>query len=260
MGTVLDSVDNMIASAQTNGMWHRLVTTAVAATTAATATSGGITAQRCPIAVIAPTPLSPLTNMYLTNVRMVNGATAVHVVCALDYQLGVLSVSTNAFSAPATMPSKTIRVNGTDYVINPTASVMPMLVATLAVTATTPVVTITYTNQDGLAGQTATLTLPTSPLVNTAFAIWPHLAAGDSGIQAVSNISISTGSAGTLRVWGLLPVGFCLPTGGQGKNLEIMPAPLPMFPIAGGERLSFYTFGSTAARIVVASLSGIADN
>lgn len=61
-----------------------------------------------------------------------------------------------------------------------------------------PTITITYTNQDGVTGRTATFT-PTSNLISGRMLMMP-LESGDSGVQRVESVIATNTQAGTYNV------------------------------------------------------------
>ena len=75
-----------------------------------------------------------------------------------------------------------------------------------AVTAFTgnPTVTITYTNQDGVTGRTATLSPGLAPTVGRLIPV--PLQAGDTGVQKVDNVVATAATAGTFNLLVLRPV------------------------------------------------------
>lgn len=104
-----------------------------------------------------------------------------------------------------------------------TVSRMPILRVSAAVGgASTPTITISYTNQDGVSGRTCVMTIPSNPAANSAFFMLPHLQAGDSGIISVEDMVPSGGSTGTLEVWGCVDLGadVCFSSGG-GQNVQV---------------------------------------
>jgi hypothetical protein len=177
-------------------------------------------------------------------------------IVAAEFDLGTLTVSGNTFSGAGTMPTR--RYN--DKTAVQTASTYSMLVVNTALTATTPVVTITYTDQSGNTGNTATLTLPTSPVINTAFLISPHLANADTGIRAITNMSISTGSAGILKVYGLLPIAL-----GTTEDLsnpqtpDIIPVAQPMWQLKGADSIAVYQIGKATVDDAWMTIAMIGD-
>lgn len=66
-------------------------------------------------------------------------------------------------------------------------------------------ITITYTNQDGITGRTALITLPRNSLVGTRLSI--PLQAGDYGVTDITNIThTQTGQAGVFGIEGVTSV------------------------------------------------------
>lgn len=256
MGNLLRSRDDMISLAQTYGAWKRSIATFSPATTAATTNSGKISVKRYPDGFTVPSLGSGITAAYFTEIAMAMPIAVSTLVAAHETLLGSLTVSTNTFSSGSAMPTKTIE--GASVT---TASVIPILVATVALTATTPVVTITYTDQDGNTGNTCTMTLPTNSTRTSGYLMTPHLASGDTGVRAVTNMSISTGSAGTLAVYGLLPQAVAVNSiTASGTYLNALTAPLPMIPFSATEVLGIYQFGVATATDVHVSVCVIGDD
>ena len=201
MGTVLNSIDNIIASSEDNGPFTRFYYSTIGtATTAATTSSGYVNAQRF------PNPLTMLssfgagiTGAVFPYVRCMSDDPDSHFICGIEYDMGTLTISGNSFADGVAMPTKVVR--GTSL---QTASQIAFLVVNSTLTATTPVITITYTDQGGTTSNTATLTLPTNPVVNSSFLITPHLASGDTGIRDITNMSTNVGTGGILKIYGLL--------------------------------------------------------
>lgn len=255
MGNVLRSYDDLISQATGQGMLRRAIYANRAATTSATTTSGGINLCRIPTRFTVPTLGGSVTSAYFTYIRTFYSSSNAFVVGGHETDLGTLTVSGNSFSAGSTMPTKTVEGSSIQ-----TASIFPVVVVSASLTATTPVLTITYTDQDGNTGQTCTMTLPTSPTVQTGFFMAPHLANGDTGVRAITNMSISTGSAGTLKVYGVIPQHIGI-TGlvGTANSLDFLQAPLPLIPFVAGDVLSFYVNG-TATNDFCAFLGAVGDN
>lgn len=106
--------------------------------------------------------------------------------------LSVTSTAAQAISA-ATLPSRSGdgTTNG--------ANVMAAIEWSATGGAGTPTVTLTYTDQDGNAGNTGTFTAVTTPPVGT-FEIF-SLAAGDTGVRAPSSfIQTATRTSGTMHL------------------------------------------------------------
>lgn len=257
MGTVLNSLDNIITQATSKGMLTRCFSSLQnAATSAATVNCGKVLCVRHSNTYTVPSFGAGVTSAYCTYFKGATGTILCMPVMAYEQTLGTLTVSGNVFSAGSAMPTRTIE--GTSIV---TATVLPMLAVTTAVTGSSPVVTITYENESGTSGRTATLTIPSNTAINSAFLITPHLQSGDSGIRSVSNISISTGSAGVLKVFGLFPLGISLAAVSTGSStFQFLSSPFPMFPLAASDSIAFYVFGSVSAHHLLAMFSLVGDN
>lgn len=101
-----------------------------------------------------------------------------------------------------------------------------------AVTAFTgnPTFTITYTNQSGVAGRTATLAAGLAPTVGRMLQI--PLQAGDSGIQTITNVTCSVATVGTFNALVLRPLwsGRCR-TANDGDTHDLTKTGMPIvFP------------------------------
>lgn len=253
---MIRSTDHAIYLAQTYGQFRRYYVSKLATgTTAATITSGYTSAQRYPQVLNVPSMGAGVAGMVVTYCRMIIATSDCAILCATETTLGTLTVSGNVFASGTAMPTRIIRDTSVT-----TGTVIPMVYVSAGMVATTPVLTITYTDQDGNTGNTATMTLPTNALVNSCFLIQPHLANGDTGIRAVTNISISTGSAGTIKIIGLLPLSLA--------NSGLVPlvtgpdpfvTPMPMISLQTNDVISFFRIGSALAGELRAVIVGTAD-
>lgn len=257
MGSVLNSFDTLIASSSANGPLLRSYYSRLSATTAANITSGYVTAQRYPSPLIMPASFGTgITGAVFPYIRMVNEDGNTAIVCGIEYNLGTLTISGNTFADGVAMPTKTIR--GSSIV---TATQMAFLQVSANLTATTPVITITYTDQSGNTGNTATMTLPTNATLNSAFNITPHLANGDTGIRDITNMSTDVGTAGSLVVRGLLVLNVSNnSTGAMCGSQDPLTVPHLMWKAEASENIAFYRLGNTAASNIIAVLNGVADN
>lgn len=239
-----NSFDKLLALNSQYGPFTRLVCSAeTAASPAANATSGLISIHRCKTPLTVPSFNGP-TEAFLTYCDMAYGGNRALPLMALEYNLGNINMSSGTFTAGVSMPTKTIEGSSIQ-----TASMLTCATVTSAVTATTPGLTITYTDQDGNTGQTCSMTLPSSPVLNTAYLMTPHLANGDTGVQAVTNCTKSAGSAGTITFYGLLPlaVGVSSQSMLSGASNPLN-TPLPNFPIEAADVLSWWIFNSQQAQ------------
>lgn len=257
MGSVFNSIDNMLAASASSGAFAQLIFLNTTTTTSAGLTTDGYqTSSRYITPYTVPSLGTGVTSCKFPTIKMNNDDGDTSLVAALEYDLGSLTVSGDVFTSGVSMPTKTL--NGVSVT---TAASMIYLVCTASFTATTPVITITYTNQAGTGSRTATLTLPSGLTINTALAVAPHLQAGDTGIRSVQDISISTGSAGTATLYGLLPLAYNMGVAaGICNGVTPMNAPVQMWPCAGGENIGFYRFGANQASSLAVMLVGLGDN
>lgn len=255
MGTVLNSLDNMLASAADNGPLVRLLEQKVPSTTAALATCGGVSWQRSDRPFTVPSVGAGLTGVAFPTIDFLQSSSVRALMAALEYSLGSINLATNVFTSGVTMPTKTVR-----GVSVQTASLIPIVHVKAAVTGTV-VLTITYTNQGGTTGKTATLTLPANAVAQSAFLIAPHLASGDTGIQAVTNLTQTGGTAGTLEVLGLLPLAYTeWPQIGGFDTIPFLQSPHPIYVAAAGDVIGFHNVGGNSAQDWLAMLVGVAEN
>lgn len=337
MGTTLNSLDNMITSARTKGLWKRaFVTKGAGTSTAANTTSGYTTAKRFATTLSLPSSFgASITGALFSQVDLcLPGGTSIAAVAALEFVLQTLrfvnitfTVNTGTdrftctahgcsvgdalrFTTSGSLPAPL--ATGTDYFVNnvidantftvsttkgggtlditttgsgtqtvfsartdgvtmptrivggssiQTATLLPMLAVTSALTATTPAITITYTDQDANTGNTASLTLPSNAAVESAFCIAPHLASGDTGVQAATNLTASAGTAGTMKVMGLLPIGEFQSGNFTGpfSIVEPLTRSFPIIPADVNDAIAFYSFGGTSATDLIAALVAVAD-
>ena len=255
--TATPTIDAALASSAANGTMQRLYHARYATgNTAATANSGGVSTLRVPTRIQMPSSNGTgVAGFIASNIWSISTNNNSMLVTGLEYEMGTLTVSGNTFTDGVAMPTKTVR--GTSIT---TAASIAFAVVTTAVTATTPVLTITYTDQDGNTGQTATLTLPTSPIIHTGFYITPHLASGDTGIRDITNLSISTGTAGVIKIYGILPLSFNSTTVAPlPANLNFMSAPLVPYLIEPSEYIAVYRLGSTSSTEITFGFSLIPE-
>lgn len=254
--SVVDSVDNILASSSTNGHFHRLLIDAVGTTTAATVNSGSTTWQRFPNPLTIPTVGAGLTGLHFTHIRAMTDTSKSGILVALETPFGTLTVSGNSFADGSAMPSKTIRGSSIQ-----TGALISFAVVTTTLVATTPVLTITYTDQDGNTGQTATLTLPTNAAANSSFCITPHLANGDTAIRDITAVSISAGTAGVIKLFGCQVLYDAPGSAGNSANgAHILSLPKPMFIASAGEIVSVYRSGNTTSGEMMAMICGVAES
>lgn len=256
--TLTPSMDEVIRAASVDGQWRTFYAAAPTTPTAATTASGGIIARRYPRTITVPSVGAGFSGYVTTMFDIITNCQDLITLGGLEYDLGTLTVSGNSFADGSAMPTKTVRGESLQ-----TASQCAFLVATAALTATTPAITITYVNQAGTGSRTATLTLPTNAAINTTFYINPHLQSGDTGIRDVTNISTSAGSAGTLKVFGVLTQGValnCNSNAGLHSCIDPLQVPWPNYLMQSGEGIAFYTLGSAAvAADIIAAIAAVPE-
>lgn len=107
--------------------------------------------------------------------------------------LGSYACSTNTFT------------DGSSWDLPKFAARMYVYVTTQIGTSSNDTITITYTNQTGIAGRTGTVTIPKSSLVGTRVEV--ALQTDDFGVTDVTNVTHSAiGQAGTFNIEGTLRI------------------------------------------------------
>ena len=251
------SIDTMLTNASLYGPWVQPYhSRGLAATTAATTTSGYATSTRHPNTLAIPTLTAPVTGVRFTQIEMHSDDSSKLYVAALEYVLGTFVMNTSTFTAGVTVPTKIIRglsLTG--------AGILPMLAYTVAGTGTAATFTITYTNQAGTANHSMTISPPTPPIINSAFCLRPHLATGDTAMRAVTDISKTGGTNGTIIVTALLVLQTCIiaPGGASYSGLDLLPVPNIPWIGEAGDVIAFYAFGGVATSDIHAVISGVAD-
>lgn len=249
-----DSIDGMIESTATYGpMVRSLLLYNQTAGTAATTSSGYVTTGYLG-GMSIPALTSPVTSVIITSVDFMGDDSSTQIICGYAQDMGTLTISGNSFASGTAMPTRTIA--GTSVT---TASVMPLIQITTTLVATNPVITITYTDQDGNTGQTASLTIPTNAAINSCFLISPHLATGDTGIRAITNISTSAGTGGVLKIYGVIPIAYGINLSNAYNIIQPLFNTLPLFPFVESDRLEFYRIGATSTTTVLAGVYGVPE-
>ena len=250
---VVDSRDALINAANARGAWNILnIDKGSATVTAALTTCGYLTARKFPNTITLPTITSPSTEVYCTYCRIMASTASVSLMCGKLINLGNINMNTGTYTSGSSMPTNTIA--GLSLT---TSATHIMAVVTTALTATTPTLTITYTDQGGNTGQTATLVLPTSPVIDTTFLVSPHLANADSGVRAITACTKSAGTAGVITFYGVQELGRSIMIGSGGTIAwePVLGMTKPRYPLSGGDVIGFFCFGSTANMDMAAMLS-----
>jgi hypothetical protein len=200
--------------------------------------------------ITIPSVTAPVTGFYITAVVVAPSQVQGQIV-GLEYLLGTINIGTGSFTDGVAMPTKTIR--GTSV---QTAASLAFCAVTSAVSGTSTI-TITYTNQSGTTGRTASLTLPNNAALNSAFYIHPHLQAGDTGIRDVTNITRSGGTAGVVAVYGILPIRSIASATMAGQDTSPLAVPELDVLCEPGEALNVYGIGATSAGDVAVMIAGV---
>lgn len=255
MANPLRSLDDFMSQQNSYGIMpvsHYGVLSAV--TTAATTTSGYQTLQRFPQTFTVPSLGGGVTNAYMSMYKNFSGGSGFGplTMACLEITLGTLTVSGNSYSDGSAMPSRTpyLYTGGSSQSLG---SMIPVAYISTALTATTPVLTFNYTNESGTTGRSSTVTLPTNATLNSGFLLQPHLQSGDSAIRDLSasspnGLSISTGTAGVIKVVGLIPLAVIAnSTNGHGLGLDARRISETLYPLQGGDVISFWRFGTASS-------------
>lgn len=249
------SLDDLMSQQNTYGIMpvsHYGVLSAI--TTAATTTSGYQTMQRVPQTFTVPSLGSGVTNAYMGMYRNFSGGSGLGplVMACLEVTLGTLTVSGNSYADGSAMPSRTpyLYTSGSSQT---TSSMIPVAYISTTLTATTPVLTFNYTNESGTTGRSSTVTLPTNAAANSGFLLGPHLQSGDSGIRDLSattpnGLSISTGTAGVIKVVGLIPLATVANSAnGFGLASDMKRLSETLYPLQAGDVISFWRLGTASS-------------
>jgi hypothetical protein len=177
------------------------------------------------------------------------------VVIGLEFKLGHFVIGTG-FTQDSTMPSRWVKGAPVQW-----AGSLLFAVIDAAVTGI-PTITATYTNQGGTGGQvTSNIVLPTTTALNSAFLISSFLQSGDTGIRAVTNMTNSGATVGTISIRALMPIGVCMTSLTTLSSGNIDPLALSMVPWIGqgGDTIAAYAFGNTTQNDLMAMLVGVGD-
>jgi len=105
--------------------------------------------------------------------------------------MGNFNTATNVFTA-------------LDSYITPKFATRLEVEVTTALSATATTLTITYVNQDGVGGRTATCALVASSVLGRTFLA--TLQAGDIGVRAVTNVTDTANPTGTVNIQGVIEI------------------------------------------------------
>lgn len=131
---------------------------------------------------------------YLTELQMASSVNHTHLffdVLWVNSGIAITTTTAQSITSPA-LPARD--VNGTT---NGEGCMIAILcTAAVGLAAVASNATVSYTNSDGTAGRTATLTAivgsqaPATPVIGTL--IWFNLAAGDKGVRSIQSITLGT--------------------------------------------------------------------
>ena len=129
---------------------------------------------------------------YLSRVSLSNSVSSNIIIQDLIYKAG--SYAFNAAQTLTTQPSISGRVpGGTDY------SGVSMYFECVTAFTGIPTLTVTYTNQSGVAGRTSgAVSLGVAPIVGKLVAL--TLQAGDTGVQKVESVTCTVATVGTFNI------------------------------------------------------------
>lgn len=240
MGKTLNSIDDILRSQADNGIWKAFGKTYTSTSTGATTSSGYVTAQKYKhIMQMMSSFGSGITGAFLTSGNMVTTIAGLNI-AGIDYKMATIDLSVGTPSYPYSMPTKMVLGDSIQ-----TASIFTVLHIQTTLVATSPVVTLTYTNQDGTGSRTAALTIPTNAIKKSCFLVSPHLQSGDTGIRAITGMTVSTGSAGVIEVFGVLPLLITVAGTGAYYPCNFFSSPFPKYIVEASEYIGFYRLSST---------------
>lgn len=245
--TVFKSLGTILQSDTSFGSWQvSRYLSITASTTTAISSSGYTTWQRAPQTLTIGT-LTTTTAAFLSYGRMWNSTTSNHTETALEVVNGTMTFngSTGSFSSGTTNPNR--RIYGASAATQ-WASSKPMLYVSTTLTATTPAITITYTNQAGTGSRTTSaITLPTNSVANSAFNLAPFLQSGDTGIQSVQNIVTTGGASGVIKVASLFPLLYDTVSVSGSTIAQPLTNPQVLYPLLANDVISFWKTGTNAS-------------
>jgi hypothetical protein len=244
------NINAAISATASFGAFYRLYFPRIAATTtAATVASGGTTIQKLDLRPQIPSVGANVAGFVASNVSMHNEDAGTGMIVGLDYLLGSLDVATSVFTDGVAMPTKTIR--GTSI---QTAAGLCFAVVRTTLVATTPTVTVTFTDDLGSSGQTCAPVLPTNARANSCFNLQSLFSSGSVGVRDVTGMTISTGSSGIIDIYGILPLHLSFTNSSNYGTGFVSNFQIP-YLIEANDYIGFYRLFSTTTCNAVATLS-----
>jgi hypothetical protein len=180
----------------TSGAWNSNFTSTIGAggagVLAGTSTTAGVVPTSATAGFPYIRPIGSGKTAYLAGVNFEGCSLAMRLrLCDMLWKAGAYNF--NDTVTLSSQPSFASRLPGTQY-----AGRTELWFETVTAFTGIPTVVVTYTNQDGVAGQTTTYTAPVAPFANRLFQI--PLAAGDSGIQKVESVTATVATVGTFNL------------------------------------------------------------
>lgn len=249
MAQPLRSIADGMANQSAQGDWDVVYNVRITpATTVNTGTTSGYqTVARWQETPTVPTLGGSVPYAYCKSVRATALTGSGGILVGLETNGGTLTVSGNSFAAGTALPSR--KSSGASAAVQ-LASTMPILWSSASATATTPVVTIGYTNEAGTSSRSMTMTLPTNSLIGSAYLMSPHLQSGDLGIRSIDSMSISTGTAGVFKVGLLVPFVTQLNGAATGCSITTQFIPVVQPGLLAGDQIGVYRIGTNSSSVM----------
>lgn len=222
--------------------------------TAALATCGSVTAYRYPQSYTIPAVGAGVAGFMPSTMYCQQEDVNTITIAFLEYNLGSLNLATNVFTAGVSMPTKTIYGASVQ-----TGAAFSFLHCDNTLVATTPTITSTYTNQDGVGSRTSALTLPSNPLIGTAFFMQPHLNNGDTAIRSSQNMSRSAATSGIISLRGGLPLVISANINSTMYCTNLLQNLVTNMSIEAGDTIAWYRFLGTSSSELAALVNLIVE-
>jgi hypothetical protein len=162
----------------------------------------------------------------------------------LEVLLGTVTVSGNVFVAGSSMPTRNVYGSSVQL-----AASAVFVVVSSTINASTPsTVTVTYTDQSGNTGKTASVQVQANAAIECAYLLTPYLASGSPGVRAVTGISVTANlSGGAYKVYGFCQLLWAGESGSQNTVGCLQPNEYstPQVPLASGDTLACYGYANT---------------
>lgn len=231
-----DTWDGMIRLAQDYGPYARTITQKSGS---ASTVTGVIPQTRFEPIVLPSSFASGVKGIRFVNIGSKISNSNMMMLVGLEYLLGSVNLATGTFTDGVAMPTKLI--NGESIT---TAAMWTFLAVTTTLSATSPIITVTYTNEVGTASRSVATTMPSNSNVGTAMFLNTNLQGDDFAIRDVTGITKSAGSSGVVSVYGYLPLHFSRTSFQSNSNVSRMAdSSLPLFIGEASEKIGFIGMG-----------------